>query len=367
MRCFVRSTRAMTLSTSAGLALSTGMAGASILNCANVAGGAASTAANWSPAQVPAAADTLTFNLNSIYTVTYSNVVPLSTAHTFKRGTVTLSLTSPHTASGNFRAGDVSGDSAIATITTGFVNAGSVTIGNASGSTGTIMVTDSDADLITTGSGDIIVASAGNGTLNVTGGGRVSSADDVIFGSASGNGTALVSGFGTTPLRFSTIATNGVDDDIVVGNSSGTVSKLAIKDNGFVSSSDDVQIGLVAGASGTIDVSGNGNTATTPPSPLLAPASSPYSAAEPSTSPAPSALATPHLVRELSAASLAAQSTPTQSSWTTTAGSSTFSTASSTSTAESSPPPTINSSLMPRHRCSRRACGSGSSTEPPAL
>lgn len=254
--------RTAALAAVAGLAVGASSARATIINWNNAAGGAAATAGNWNPAQVPTAADTLVFNLNNTYTVTFSGAVGLSTQHTYKRGTVSLSMSSPHTLSGNFRVGDVSGDVATAIVTTGDVTAGSVTVGNAAGSTGTLRVNDNDANLFTSGAGDVVVGAAGTGTMIINGGGVVQSADDVILGSAGGDGTASVSGFGLTPFRFSSLSTSGVGGDIIVGNSSGTVCELTISGGGVVTSSHNVQVGLVGGSSGTIDVAGDGNLAT---------------------------------------------------------------------------------------------------------
>ncbi|MFO0835210.1 MAG: GC-type dockerin domain-anchored protein [Phycisphaerales bacterium] len=254
--------RTAALAAVAGLAVGASSARATIINWNNAAGGAAATAANWNPAQVPTAADTLVYNLNSTYTVTFSGAVGLSTQHTYKRGTVSLSMSSPHTLSGNLRVGDVSGDVATAIVTTGDVTAGSVTVGNAAGSTGTLRVNDNDARLFTSGAGDVVVGAAGTGTLIINGGGVVQSADDVILGSAGGDGTASVSGFGITPIRFSSLGSSGVDGDIIVGNFSGSTCSLSVTDSGIVSASDDLLVGPISGASGSVNVGGNGNVAT---------------------------------------------------------------------------------------------------------
>lgn len=256
MRANMSIRRAAALTTVAGLAVGVSTARGTIINWNNAAGGAASAAANWNPAQLPTAADTLVYNLNSTYTVTFSGAVGLSTQHTYKRGTVSLSMSSPHTLSGNFRVGDVSGDVATTTITTGVVTAGSVTVGSAAGSTGTLNINDSDADLTTTGSGDIVVASAGTGTMNITGGGKAAPGDDFIIGGAGGDGTVNVSGFGTTPLRFSNITTTAADGDIVVGNASGSIGELNIFNGGIVGAADDVQVGPASGSNGIVDVGG---------------------------------------------------------------------------------------------------------------
>jgi hypothetical protein len=69
-------------------------------------------------------------------------------------------------------------------------------------------------------------------------------------------GTVNVSGFGTTPLRFSNITTTAADGDIVVGNASGSIGELNIFNGGIVGAADDVQVGPASGSNGIVDVGG---------------------------------------------------------------------------------------------------------------
>ena len=78
MRTNMSIRRAAALTAVAGLVACVSTARGTIINWNNAAGGAASTAANWNPAQVPTAADTLVYNLNGTYTVTFSSGVALS-------------------------------------------------------------------------------------------------------------------------------------------------------------------------------------------------------------------------------------------------------------------------------------------------
>src|SRR5262245_10440885 len=79
------------------LLLAAPTAGAALLTWSNSGGGVASNSANWSPTQIPTALDSLNFNLNAAYTVTFNASTTASNAQTYKRGTVTLNAASPHT------------------------------------------------------------------------------------------------------------------------------------------------------------------------------------------------------------------------------------------------------------------------------
>ncbi len=254
-------------SLSLGLVLAAGSAAAiggsaygQTLNWLTAAGGAASTAGNWNPAQVPGAANPLVWNLASIYTVTFSGAVPQSASHTFKRGTVTLNMSSPHTTSSFVRVGDVSGDSATTLLTSGTLHAGSgLTIGNASGAAGTLTVDNEGSLLDTTAAGsDIIVGNAGTGTLTVRDGASVVPADDVIVGSAAtGVGTVTVTGTGGLPLPVpsSLLDLTGSGKDITVGSlGDGFFNVLA----GARVNADEMFVGLSPGSNGVVNVGGIG-------------------------------------------------------------------------------------------------------------
>ncbi len=229
----------------------------------NAAGGSASTAANWNPNQVPVAASDMVFNLPNIYTVSYSAAAPSSHSHTFKRGTVTLNVASPHTTeAGGFVVGDVAGDSAIASLITGtFTSLGNVFIGDALGSTGTLNVAGGSADFIAgIGGTDVNVGNGGNGTLNITNTGLVQVADLFLAGNNSGAvATVLVSGFSLAPISRSTLNVNGTGNSrigaggdaamtidngalatfagsLTIANGSASTSTLTVQNQGFLNS-----------------------------------------------------------------------------------------------------------------------------------
>jgi hypothetical protein len=101
-------------------ALNVTLAQAAALSWDSSAGdGLAATAANWTPAQVPAAADDLTFNIAVVYPVTWGATVTSSHTHTYRQGTVTNTMSSPHAVSAGITIGDLAGDVATMTLTTG--------------------------------------------------------------------------------------------------------------------------------------------------------------------------------------------------------------------------------------------------------
>src|ERR1051326_341944 len=147
---------AASLALAAGLALAPGALAQtdSSLSWANPAGGLASTTTNWSPNAMPTAADDLTFNVLASYAVTFSSLVPSAHTHLYKRGTTTLSISSPHTVSSGITIGSVSGDNPSVVLTTGTLNSGStVIIADGAGSGGTLSVNDNDAALAVNGAG----------------------------------------------------------------------------------------------------------------------------------------------------------------------------------------------------------------------
>lgn len=93
-----------TLVACCGLAVG-GIAHAQTQSWAIPGSGLASTAANWSPAGVPTAISDLVWNQPTNYTVTFNATVPTSRTHTFRRGFVGLTLSTPHTATTGSRSG----------------------------------------------------------------------------------------------------------------------------------------------------------------------------------------------------------------------------------------------------------------------
>ncbi|MGD9690872.1 MAG: hypothetical protein AB7K52_14980 [Phycisphaerales bacterium] len=251
----------------AGTALSFSTpARADALSWSNAAGGSAALATNWNPNLVPDAADTLTFNLVGTYTVTFPASIPTALSHTFKRGTVTLSITGAHDTSSFVRVGDLSPDLATAILSSGALNAGSgVSIGNSAGATGTLTIDNEPSFLSTTNAGsDIVIGNAGAGTLNVTDGALVRPADDVILGAAgTGDGTLSVSGAGGFPLPApsSTLDLPNAGQDLTVG-ALGTGS-FNVSNGGLVNV-DELFVALNPGSTGLVTVAGTGGIVSSP-------------------------------------------------------------------------------------------------------
>ncbi len=188
----------------------------------NALGGTASVSTNWSPNQVPVAADDATFSLVASYAVTFNSLVQTTRTQTYgaTSGTVTLTCSSPHTVTNGITIGDVNGDNATMTLTTGTLtsNAG-VVVGNAIGSIGRLNVNDDDADLIlATSAGDLTIGNNGAGTLSITGGGLVDVADRFSAGSNSTSiSTVTVSGFTIAPVSASTLLCRGTSVAAAIG------------------------------------------------------------------------------------------------------------------------------------------------------
>ncbi|MFN0151925.1 MAG: hypothetical protein ACKVU1_14595 [bacterium] len=202
--------------------LAAGAIGASMtaLSWNNAGGGSMGLPANWSPQQVPTAADDITFNLGGTYTVTSGIITNDTRSHTYRSGNVTLSQTGTHTVTNGVTVGDLAGDNATFTLTTGTLSsAAAVVVGDAGTATGTLRVTDDAADLVTTTTaGDLTVGNSGAGTMNVTGSGLVRVADRFVAGSfLTSSANVTVSGFSVTPPTRSKLEVNGATSTHAIG------------------------------------------------------------------------------------------------------------------------------------------------------
>lgn len=241
----------------AGLAAGFAAAGAQAqtLSWNNVAGGPASTAANWTPAQVPTAANSLFFNLNNTYTVTWNASAAASNQHEYNRGNVTLSISSPHSITSQFKVARASTNVAAATLLTGRLNVGTFTVlGQDAGSQGTLNVNGRLSDLLSTD--DVIVGQAGTGSLNINAGGFVSTANEVRIGNlATGNGTILVTGVSGEPLVRSVLRTSSTSlGDIIVGATN--TGELQVQAGALVDCADDLIIAAGASTEGHVGIGG---------------------------------------------------------------------------------------------------------------
>ncbi len=249
-------------------AILTTSAVADVLLWNNAAGGSAATAGNWNPAQVPTPADDLVFNILATFTTTFNSTVAASRTHTYNRGTVTLSMINPHTASTGVTIGDVNGDIATVTLTTGgFTSNATVFVGDAAGSTGTLNVNDDDATFVVGNGADLFIGNNGAATLNVIGSGTVQVADQFIAGSnASSVPTVTVSGFTVTPLGASLLDVLGTGEsrigqggDATMTVSNGALARFAgdvIVANGSASNSS-VTVGVVGLLNARLQVGGD--------------------------------------------------------------------------------------------------------------
>lgn len=224
--------------------------------------GNASQTAKWSPSQLPGVSDDLFYPGATTFTITFDGTVPTVNSQTFRNtANATLSLTVPHSVTTTLDVGTISGDSPSMHLGTGALTVGgTVTLGDVSGSSGTVTIDGDDATLTISGAAsDFIAGRAGVGDVTVSGGGVITVGDDFIVGSLStGSGDVTVTGgSGSLPfLNISTIeTTSAVGGDIIVGNNGS--GDLHLLGGGLAHSAHDVRIATTNGASGTVDLSGS--------------------------------------------------------------------------------------------------------------
>jgi len=196
--------------------------------------GLAATAANWTPALIPSSADDLTFSIAGAYPVTWGAAVSSSRTHVYRNGTVTNTMSSPHTVSTGITVAPSAGEVATMTLTTGTLTSnGSMIVGDSG--TGTLNVNDSDAALIIAGAtSDLIIGNNGDAAMSITGRGQVQVADQFIAGSNSASSpTITVSGsLATPPFGSSFLQVLGTGQSRIGagGDATMTISSGAIAD-----------------------------------------------------------------------------------------------------------------------------------------
>jgi T5SS/PEP-CTERM-associated repeat protein len=251
----MKRTYVLSLILAAGLPIS---ARATILDWLSASSGSASIASNWNPAQVPTAADTMRFNVGGVttsaYTVTINSLVPQSERIDVAEDAVTFVVTSPHS-TGAVRVGlDATPDPSMI-LTTGTINASSVSVGTTSNATGALLSVNDDDAILATTSGSIRIGDGGEGELSITAGGQVESAGAIILGEFSGgDGLATVVGSITLPstVHMSRLRAPGLSGDIVVGRSGQGTLRLSSLSQTVAGR--DVQVGASAGSVGLIEV-----------------------------------------------------------------------------------------------------------------
>lgn len=282
-------------------------------------GGSFHTASNWSPGGgPPGSQDVAFFNIAGTYTTTFANSDGQSFAVEVGRGTVTFTsalATADHTwgtAVVGPRSNDVASSSTLNILNIpDFMQSGSLVIGQASGKTGTMNITNArwlNAGLTTVGdstAGNLSIttsaaqnsvlitdslsigfgagfagSSPAQGSVNVSGGSARIIANAVAVGSSGGNGQLTVSNGGLVQFESVRIAytrsddssitvtgTNSlmlIDNDLTIGSgvsNTNAVGTLSVLNGGVVNTGGLIDLGVAEQnptgfVSGTINISG---------------------------------------------------------------------------------------------------------------
>lgn len=177
------------------------------LNWANAAGGSASTAANWSPAQAPVNADDLRFALAAAFGVTFDAGADTVRNWSLAAGNSSLAITGQHVATGTLTLGTTSGDTLATELTAGTLRVkGAIRV--ADNGRARLSVAGETARLV--GESTVVGGSAGGtiARINVLGGGRLESTGNITFGT-NGACSTLVRGSGAVNLQPSLLKTAG--------------------------------------------------------------------------------------------------------------------------------------------------------------
>jgi len=236
--------KSMLIAAIAGLAQ--GSDGA-VIGWNNAAGGSTGSAANWNPAVVPASTDTMFFGLPGTYTVTNSPTTPTSDTTNFANGNVTFVTTRTHGTDLCFVG--TSSSPVTLNLTSGTFSARQCNVAVTVNNTATMNVTGPTAIFRQPVGGILRVGYGGNGTLNVTNGGRVLDVSSMTVGSDTNTtGIVTVSGAGSAVE----IASAGVAQLTVGHLGSGTVS---IVNGGNLDLQGLATLALMPGSTGTVNVS----------------------------------------------------------------------------------------------------------------
>ena len=223
----------------------------------NSAGGKAWVSTNWTPNDVPDPDDTLIWdNLGSpwIYTVAFDATVDDSQQMRFRKSDVYLDFQDPHT-TGDVYVSYVAGDYGRVWIASGHLTAGIVNVGYHD--TGLLTVSGYDASL--DASTLRVGRFAGDGTVDVNGGGVVSVSGTTILGYSTTGPTGVLNVDGCvwdgSQYRRSTFSTN----TIYVADCTDAVGELHVSDGGLVEA-DHLHAGTtIASGTATVTVSGYSN------------------------------------------------------------------------------------------------------------
>ncbi len=232
----------------------------------NAAGGMAGIAGNWNPAQVPAEADVLQFNIAGTYTVTFGALVDSVSAHGFYGGDVTLNLNTPHGIASSFAIAPGVNQVATARLTAGTLRMGtSANVGSGPNTNGTLRVSGGTANLFQNGSGTTpemniggSSTATGTGEVVVLAGGALELADDIHIGRHAGSlGTLRVKGLGSTGsgLRRSRFFADSPTGDCRMGRN-GAHGILEVTEGGWFRVGRDLRVAEESGDIGDITIGG---------------------------------------------------------------------------------------------------------------
>ncbi|HAU75330.1 MAG TPA: autotransporter outer membrane beta-barrel domain-containing protein, partial [Agrobacterium sp.] len=143
--------------------------------------------------------------------------------------------------------GGASGNGTLNVTAGGKVNSTAARLGTVAGATGAVII-DGEGSAWTVGSGGLAIGDAGTGSLAVTGGGIVGSQAVVLGNSAASTGSARISGVGST-LRS--------EGDIIVGR--GGNAMMSVEAGGAVESRNGV-VAALGGSSSSVTVTGGGSS-----------------------------------------------------------------------------------------------------------
>ncbi|MFN8587526.1 MAG: hypothetical protein U0704_06950 [Candidatus Eisenbacteria bacterium] len=218
------------------------------LTWVNALGGSASTAANWSPAQVPVTGDDIKFALAALYSVGFDAGADSVRNMAFSTGNVTVSIAGQHVATGTLTLTSLAADTVAVRLNSGTLRVkGAVNMGTAgkarytSANAGTRLVAESN---LSAGSSSGAIA-----RINVLDGSRLEVGGMATFATSGACSTAVR---GRDPVTHEPAAfTTGTD--LLFKNT----SRMDVLDSAFVKVGRDMSVGPeLTGANAALRVAG---------------------------------------------------------------------------------------------------------------
>jgi T5SS/PEP-CTERM-associated repeat protein len=243
-------------------------ADAATFNWTSNTGGAFATAANWTPAGIPATNDEARFEINDTYTVTIAAAATVNT-FTQTRGNATFDLNSNtlrFTNVTNNTMGSSAGLASTLRIMDGVFRPGNLNIGAIAGATSNLIL--DTASNTTVGTGALLIGQSGTGNLTLQNGAALTTTNGAGLGIAAGGiGNAVVSESGTgatwlietAPLR---IGGSGTGSMSILSGGGVTAFGLEIGEN--LNSVGTLSVGGLAASfttAGTANIGGSSATA----------------------------------------------------------------------------------------------------------